>query len=101
AGEFMGKALHRALIETDQLQELAGALPRRVRIDAMRDRAVGDDMADLAARIERGERIRKDHLDAAALPAQLFAMGLREIDIAHAHRTLVGFDEPHDEPRYG
>src|SRR5260370_99250 len=62
-GEFMGVAFHRARIETHHGEQLAGTLPRSLGINAIGDRPVANDGADLAARIERGERILKDHLD--------------------------------------
>src|SRR6478672_178247 len=75
----------------------AGALARCRRIDAMRDRAIGDDVADLSARVERGERILKNHLDAAALFAQRLSLDPGEIDVADTDGAGVGFDQPHDE----
>jgi hypothetical protein len=69
AGEFVRIAFHGARVEADQTQEVVGALSRGGRIRAVGDRAIGDDIADLAARIERSERVLKYHLDAAALLA--------------------------------
>ena len=55
AGKFMRKTVHRARIEAYQAQQVVDALPRSRGGDAMRDRAVRDDVAYLAAWIERGE----------------------------------------------
>src|SRR4051812_20140844 len=70
AGEFMRIAFERAGIEADHLEKIASAVERHFRIGAGRDRAVGDDMTNLAPRIERSERILEDHLDAMALIPQ-------------------------------
>ena len=93
----MRKPFHRARIEADEAEQLTGALSRRRGIDAMRDRAVGDDAADLPARVEGSERILKHHLDAAALLAQGLAADPGEIDIADADGACVRLDQAHDE----
>jgi hypothetical protein len=62
-------AFHRSGIETNHLEQIAGALSRLPGVGAMRNRPVADDLPDLAAWIERGKRILKNHLDAAALVA--------------------------------
>src|SRR5205823_8608872 len=91
------KAFQRARIEADQAEQFAGTLSRCGRIDAMRDRPIGNDVTDLSAWIERGERILEDHLNAAALFAQRLSPDPGEIDVADTDGAGVGFDQSHDE----
>ena len=95
--EQLLRLFHRAGIETDQAEQFAGSLSRCRWIDAVRDRSVSDDVADLAARIERGERILKNHLDAAALFAQRLSLDPGEIDVADTDGAGIRLDQPHDE----
>ena len=67
----------------------------------MRDRAIGDDVADLAARIERGERILKHHLDALALLAQRLAVDARQVGFTKPHGAAIRLDQAHDQARDG
>src|SRR5439155_15692535 len=87
-------------IEADQAEQFAGTLSRCGRIDAMRDRPIGNDVTDLSAWIERGERILEHHLDAAALFAQRLSPDPGEIDVADTDGAGVGFDQAHHEPRH-
>ncbi len=100
AGEFVRIAVERTGIEADHPQQITRALHRDLGIGAAGDRAIGDDLADPAARIERGERVLEDHLDAVALRAQRLAFECREIDIADAHGAAVGLDQPHHQTRH-
>lgn len=93
-------AFGRAGIEANHLQELTRAIECYLGLGAGSDRAVGDDVADLAARIERGERILKDHLDAVAFGAQRLAGKPGEIGIADPHRAAVRLDQSHHQPRH-
>ena len=74
------------------LRNLVSTLSRRRWIYAMRNRSVGDDVADFAARIKRGERILKNHLDPAALFAQRLSLDPGEIDVADTDGAGVGFN---------
>ena len=63
----------------------------------MSDRPVGDDPADAATRIERGEWILEYHLDLLAGGSQTGPAGLGEIQFADADDARIGVGEPHHQ----
>src|SRR3982074_1829862 len=95
----MRVAFDRTSIETDQPQEIAGALPRQFWVGAVRNRSVADDLPDLAAWIERGKRILKDHLDAAALVTQCLALPFPQGHGADPDGAAGGTHQPHHQTR--
>ena len=71
AGELVRVALGGVGIQPDGPQQLDDRFaPAGAVADAVNDQRLGDDGADLQARVERGERILEDHLHLAAHGAQ-------------------------------
>ena len=72
AGEFMRQpSHHQGRVEADRGQHLVDEPLALLRIlDARNHQRLGDDVADLAARVERGDRILEDQLHAPAHLAQ-------------------------------
>ena len=67
----------------------------------MRHRRRRHDQPDFAPRIERGERILEDHLDARALTAQFLALHRGQIDVAEPDLPGIGLDDARHETRNG
>ena len=81
AGEFMRQPSHdQGRIEPDRGEHLVDEPLALLRIlDARNHQRLGDDVADLAARVERGDRILEDQLHAPAHQPQGIALHRREI----------------------
>src|SRR5229473_4113996 len=67
----------------------------------MNGERLGNDFADAHARIERGERILKDHLHLAALHAHFFPAELEKIAPVETEFPAVGLDQPQQHARQG
>ena len=65
----------------------------------MHDRALRHQFRRLAARIERGERVLKHHLDVPRLAAYFFARQFRPVAAVEHDRSRVRVDQPHDAAR--
>ena len=70
AGEFMRIAVGRLDRKPDEVEQVAARAQSAALGHALRDRTLGDDAPDRAARVERGIRVLEHHLDAAALAAE-------------------------------
>src|SRR6185437_1119898 len=90
AGELVRQASdHERGIETDRIQHLADALVPLLRVLYARDdKRLSDNVPDPAPRIERGDRVLKDELHAAAHFAQAFAPHGRQVLAVEKHPAL-------------
>src|SRR5690606_9441992 len=93
AGELVRIALGGAGIEADEAEQLLRARQRLVPRHAVGDRPLGDDLADLLARIQRGVGILEDHLDVPPLGAQRLALEAGEIERAEADVAAVAVEQ--------
>ena len=76
-------------IEADQLQQFRRPVIGLLCGDTMGNGSFGDDAADPAARIERGEGILEDHLDRFAGRPELFACQRRHVFSVQENRAFV------------
>ena len=99
AGEFVRKPVAGGRIEADQREQFPGVGDRLRPRRAVHDRALRHQFGRLAARIERGERVLKHHLDMPRLAADIFARQLRPVLALEHDRSGVRIDQPHDAAR--
>ena len=85
-------------IEAADREQLAhpGGPPYRVALDAVDHDRLGDDLADLHARVERAVRILKDDLDAAPQCQKVLALRRGDVDAVEQDRACSRPLEPQD-----
>ena len=98
AGELVRSPVAGAVgIEADRVEHLVDLAPPRAGVaDAPDVEALGDDVADLAARVQRRDRVLEDHLHAGPGPPQRVALQLGELDAVEADPARGGAGELHD-----
>ena len=79
--------------EFEQLNHL-GARRRFVWLQAVNQQRLGDAVADGHARIQRTERILKNHLHLAAIVFQRIAVGMRDVHTRESDGAGSGFLQP-------
>src|SRR5712671_1158308 len=100
ARHLVGVAVGEFRIEPAYREKLAHAsgTPRGIALDPMHHDRLGDDLADLHARIERAVRVLKDDLDAAPQRQQLLALQLSDVDAVIENFTGGRPLQPKDAP---
>ena len=95
--ELVRIALDEGRIEADEAEQLFDAPPAgRPGSQVMRRQRLGEDGADGLAGIEAGVRVLEDHLERAALAAQVCSVEGEEIRPVEADRAGRRVVDPHD-----
>ncbi len=91
----MRKAVGGLLREPDAIEHLVHARAAGGAIaEPMRDQALGDDLADAHARVQRAHGVLEDHLHPAPQGVHVARAGLGDVGTGEADRAAGRLDEP-------